>query len=383
MVDLISGLKPLGVKAMVIFPEKGDLSLRLEELGIPSAQLPFANCVQWRSAFPKWHPRRLVSIAANSVRSTYKRFANPAQTAQLSEVCQEFKADAIVTNTVAINTGLSVSKRLGLPHVWHIREFGDKDWDFYPDFGLGARRRQMQESALLVFVSNAVKKHHLQQCRLSDSGKYKVIYNAIATRAEIERRLSIDYANHSRHGVVFGFSGYVKYSKGQFDAVHAFKLACEQGLRGKLVFAGEGANRELQSLVDELGMRHLVEIRGHLPQREMEGFYRSIDCGLMCSVSEGFGRTTAEYMSWGKPVLGRDGGATPEIVRDGLNGYLYDGSIESLAKTMSRIASCEVTRLQLGSAAGRFALENFVSEKASSEFLSALKAQDLPTAHPG
>ena len=68
----------------------------------------------------------------------------------------------------------------------------------------------------------------------------------------------------------------------------------------------------------------------------------------MCSKAEGFGRVTAEFMSWGKPVIGRDSGATPEIVEDRVSGFLYDGSIEDLARKMALlIEDCDLA-VELG-----------------------------------
>ena len=44
--------------------------------------------------------------------------------------------DIIHTNTGVIHEGLKVAKRLKIPHVWHLREYQDKDfnWEAFPLF---------------------------------------------------------------------------------------------------------------------------------------------------------------------------------------------------------------------------------------------------------
>jgi hypothetical protein len=44
----------------------------------------------------------------------------------------------------------------------------------------------------------------------------------------------------------------------------------------------------------------------------------------MASRMEAFGRVTFEYIALGKAVVGSNSGATPEMVRPGVNGYLYN-----------------------------------------------------------
>ena len=50
---------------------------------------------------------------------------------------------------------------------------------------------------------------------------------------------------------------------------------------------------------------------------------KKYDVELMCSPKEAFGLVTVEAMFSGNPVIGSNSGATPEIIEDGTNGYLY------------------------------------------------------------
>ena len=58
--------------------------------------------------------------------------------------------------------------------------------------------------------------------------------------------------------------------------------------------------------------------------------------GLTCSRSEGFGRVTAEYMHAGLAVIASDTGANPELVENGINGFLYrNGDVVDLSKRIA------------------------------------------------
>ena len=48
----------------------------------------------------------------------------------------------------------------------------------------------------------------------------------------------------------------------------------------------------------------------------------------MSSPYEAFGRVTIEYMMAGLPVIGRNGGATPEIIKENETGMLYNSKKE-------------------------------------------------------
>jgi glycosyltransferase involved in cell wall biosynthesis len=104
----------------------------------------------------------------------------------------------------------------------------------------------------------------------------------------------------------------------------------------------------------------------------MGSFYRRIDCGLMCSTSEGFGRTTVEYMSWGKPVIGRDSGATPEILETNLTGILCGRSTDSLAGAMLQLAAQENRLPEMRSAAKRIVRSRFSLEQVGAQFKELL-----------
>ena len=92
----------------------------------------------------------------------------------------------------------------------------------------------------------------------------------------------------------------------------------------ELVVIGESDGdygARLRHLVTQSQLEDRVRFLGRLddPMPQL----RAADVALVCSRAEGFGRTTAEAMLAGRPVVGADNTATAELIRDGSNGLLY------------------------------------------------------------
>ena len=68
-------------------------------------------------------------------------------------------------------------------------------------------------------------------------------------------------------------------------------------------------------------------------QLDLKELRKEADIALMCSKSEGFGRVTVESMLSENIVIGANCAGTAEIIKDGINGYLYEsGNIYDLSE---------------------------------------------------
>jgi glycosyltransferase involved in cell wall biosynthesis len=307
-----------------------------------------------------------MSEAANYSRALRKEQFNNQQLPDLLAATRAFGANLTVSNASSTVIGLNVAVLLNLPHVWHIREFGDLDWQYYPDGGFRRRRQHLLRSGRVICVSRAVAAHHGNQCGLTD-GHFNVMNNSIASSEELSSRA--DTVNQATGSSPFTFAiiGFVKRTKGQFDAVSALRRLLEQGANVRLIVVGQGSTDELSAHAFAEGVSSRVNVLGHVS--DLSEIYQQTDCGLMCSEAEGFGRVTAEFMSWGKPVIGRNSGATPEILEDGVNGLLYDGSIEDLVLVMNRLIANRDLQITLGQRASQHALCYFSHQTTALAFL--------------
>lgn len=88
----------------------------------------------------------------------------------------------------------------------------------------------------------------------------------------------------------------------------------------------------------------------------------------MPSRGEGFGLVFIEAMARGKPVIGGAHGGTPEIIEDGINGYLVRyGDVEQLADRLQRLISNDSLRREMGAQAFAKVRREFTFGRFSSE----------------
>lgn len=91
----------------------------------------------------------------------------------------------------------------------------------------------------------------------------------------------------------------------------------------ELVFVGEGDDRAwLEHLAAEQGVARHVHFLSGLSQAELSACYAACEIFALPSRGEGFGMVYLEAMSHGKPVIAGAHGGAPEIVEDGVTGYL-------------------------------------------------------------
>jgi glycosyltransferase involved in cell wall biosynthesis len=120
----------------------------------------------------------------------------------------------------------------------------------------------------------------------------------------------------------------------------------------------------LKSLVRASGLEGQITWAGY--QEDPTPFYAACDVVVIPStVSEGLPMVALEAMQLGVPVIGSNVGGIPEIVREGLNGFLFPPkNALALADCIQRISSDSGLHGRLKAAArasvdGRFSIENF------------------------
>ena len=80
----------------------------------------------------------------------------------------------------------------------------------------------------------------------------------------------------------------------------------------------------------------------------------------MTSINEAFGRVTVEYMANYMPVIGVNTGGTAEIIKDKLNGFLYElNNIEELASKMEYFINNKDDIERIGKSAYKYVIEKY------------------------
>ena len=99
----------------------------------------------------------------------------------------------------------------------------------------------------------------------------------------------------------------------------------QRGIHAHLDIVGEGPlESRLRSLVADLGIEQFVSVHGWMTPANLAARYADADLLLVPSRSEPLGRVVMEAMACGTPVIGARVGGIPDLISDGVNGFLFD-----------------------------------------------------------
>jgi phosphatidyl-myo-inositol dimannoside synthase len=107
----------------------------------------------------------------------------------------------------------------------------------------------------------------------------------------------------------------------------------------QLALVGEGDDRAwLADLAEQCGVESHVHFLSGLSYQELASCYSACEIFALPSLAEGFGLVYLEAMACGKPVIGGAHGGAPEVVVDGVTGYLvHHGDAVQLATSIETL----------------------------------------------
>ena len=126
---------------------------------------------------------------------------------------------------------------------------------------------------------------------------------------------------------------------------------------------GDGPDRSrAEAYCRDRGLRQRVFFLGNVPN--LEEVVGGSDLFLLPSEAESFGMAALEAMASEVPVIATQSGGLPEVVDDGLTGYLLPvGDIDGMAQRAIEILSNDNFALRMGAAGRAVAIERFSEEK--------------------
>jgi 1,2-diacylglycerol 3-alpha-glucosyltransferase len=108
----------------------------------------------------------------------------------------------------------------------------------------------------------------------------------------------------------------------------------------QLAVAGRGARAAtLQTLTRRLELDQQVVFTGYVPDQDLVALLNSADIFCMPSDAELQSIATLEAMGTGRPIIAAAAGALPELVKNGVNGYLFRADeAEDAARCIAKLA---------------------------------------------
>jgi glycosyltransferase involved in cell wall biosynthesis len=276
-----------------------------------------------------WHYRKTKPQAWQRALWHLFDIYNPAMAKIVETIVREIKPDVVNCHNLA---GFSVStlmaiKRTGTPVLQVLHDL----YHLCPNSNMFRNGKSCEQQCFhcrmfrlphakasmhvdaVVGVSQYVLQRHLVHGLFGNATIKTAILNAREIKAS--RR-----EGSARTGMVtFGFIGTLTQAKGVELLIKAFKAIHPEN-RVQLLIAGTGS----KPYETELKQHQSNNIR-FLGYVKTEEFYPLIDVLIVPSIwQEALGMVVIEAFAHGIPVIGSRRGGIPEIIEDGVNGYLFD-----------------------------------------------------------
>jgi L-malate glycosyltransferase len=134
-------------------------------------------------------------------------------------------------------------------------------------------------------------------------------------------------------------------------------------LPARLVLIGDGPDREMaQQRAQDYGLAEDVIFAGE--QHDPIRWLSIADVFLLPSAQESFGLAALEAMACEVPVIASNAGGLPEIIHNGVNGYVADlGAVDEMASHAIRLLQDDEKRREMGRRAAALVGEHYCTDR--------------------
>ncbi|OCA90909.1 N-acetyl-alpha-D-glucosaminyl L-malate synthase BshA [Bacillus sp. FJAT-27225] len=225
----------------------------------------------------------------------------------------------------------------------------------------------IEKSDIVTAVSNSLVSQTMEL--IHPDKEIETVYNFIDERVylrradlELKKKLKVDESEK----VVIHVSNF-RTVKRVPDVIRTFAKIAE-AMPAKLLLIGDGPEkRNVTRLVAELGLRDKVLFLGK--QDNVEELYSISDLMLLLSEKESFGLVALEAMACGVPCIGTDIGGIPEVIRDGITGFICPlGDIEAISENAIALLSDPELHQRFSKKAASDTKERFNADRIVGEY---------------
>lgn len=294
-----------GVHPTVVLPDRDGLYRMLSETGVDTVVLNYRP-----HTFPNG-TNTLRDYILYIPRLAGRLYLNRRASAQLTEILKRLRPDIIHTNVSVINIGYNAAKALHIPHIYHIREYGDKDFNLrYIPSHRRLERELDRSGSFSICITRDIQRHHHQEGKQTS----RVIYNGIKDKQDtMPIQHKKDY---------FFFAGRIEPAKGLDLLIEAYTLYARQAAHVMPLFiAGGSPNPEYTESMKEMtrdnGIDNHISWLGE--RNDINSLMDDAAATIIPSRFEGFGRVMPESMFNGCLVIGRNTGGTKEQMDNGVD----------------------------------------------------------------
>ena len=204
--NLVKNLKEkYSIEPVILVSSKGNLTQMCEKENINYIILNFKNFAIFEG---NTKLARLLRKMAIPIVKIYYKLCNIIAIRKMDKLLDMNQIDIIHTNVNRDEIGALLSKKYKIPHIWHLREFGDADYKChflrkdYIDF-------MNKNTTYFIAVSEAIRDYFIDKG--IDKNKIKLIYDGIEINNNFEKHFSEDKLK-------ILFLGTIQESKGQLES---------------------------------------------------------------------------------------------------------------------------------------------------------------------
>jgi len=278
---------------------------------------------------------------------------------RLANLFRRTKPDIVHTrNADAFFYGFLGAKMAGVRsviHSEHGRTFGERRLRYL------VQREFSRYTDVVFSVSEQLKRDLVARIGIP-ANRIRVIYNGV----DFDKFASTQ-RDQSRAQLGVRSDEFLVGSVGRLVRVKNFPLLlraiCAPGMNKVIVaLVGDGPERKaLEVLARSLEISERVRFLGH--RDDVADLLAAMDVFVLPSISEGMSNTLLEAMAAGIPAVASDVGGTPEIVRDGIDGLLFEsGNLTALRDKLQRVLADGALRMCFAEAGRIRVLRDFSME---------------------
>lgn len=320
-VSIITNLKEKIDITVLVNDNNSELTRTLDRIGVKHICCNYSWWVAHKRTSPVKQLYRYLSDAC--------QYWKGATDKQLEERFKGLDFDVVYTNTSTVDVGARISQILGIPHIWHVREFGGEDFGFIPLVSKKKRKKAFICADRIIAISYALEESLIN--------KYPGVNTTVIHNGFNISELFYERMHDRKETINILITGQVTEGKGQIQAIKAIKELNMQDNRFVLNMAGDIDKDYLSECLEGQQCPEWLNILGKV--NNLFELRKEMDIELVCSKSEAFGRVTIEAMLHSVPVVGANTGATKELLTD-CHGIIYEyGSIDDLKNKILILAN--------------------------------------------
>lgn len=176
--------------------------------------------------------------------------------------------------------------------------------------------------------------------------------------------------------IIFLFLSRIEKEKGIYIAIDAFNEFSKKFSQRKasLIIAGDGPDLLSAKVYVKDQRISNISFTGHISGKDKREVLLKSHVMLFPSYTEGLPNVILEGMLYGMPIISRSTGAIPEIIHQGINGYLTESYDPSIFTNFLSLVALDIKLYKdIGERNHEMALQKFVNEKVKDRLLKILK----------